>query len=57
MVKDSCNAGDPGSIPGSGRSPGEGKGNPTPVFLTRDFHRQGSLADYTVHGVTESRND
>ena len=23
-----CNAGDPGSIPGSGRSPGEGKGNP-----------------------------
>ena len=24
----SCNAGDPGSIPGSGRSPGEGKGYP-----------------------------
>ena len=23
-----CNAGDPGSIPGSGRSPGEGSGNP-----------------------------
>ena len=23
-----CNAGDLGSIPGSGRSPGEGKGNP-----------------------------
>ena len=23
-----CNAGDPGSIPGLGRSPGEGKGNP-----------------------------
>ena len=23
-----CNAGDPGSIPGSGRSPEEGKGNP-----------------------------
>ena len=23
-----CNAGDPGSIPGSGRSPGEGYGNP-----------------------------
>ena len=22
-----CNAGNPGSIPGSGRSPGEGKGN------------------------------
>ena len=23
-----CNAGDPGSIPGLGRSPGEGKGHP-----------------------------
>ena len=23
-----CNPGDPGSIPGSGRSPGEGNGNP-----------------------------
>ena len=28
-----CNAGDPGSSPGSGRSPGEGMGLPTPVFL------------------------
>ena len=29
MVKESaCNAGDPGSIPGLGRSPGEGNGNP-----------------------------
>ena len=23
-----CNEGDPGSLPGSGRSPGEGNGNP-----------------------------
>ena len=52
-----CNAGDPGLIPGSGRSPGEGNGNPTPVFLPREFHGQGSLADYTVHGVTKSRHD
>ena len=29
VVKESAhNAGDPGSIPGSGRSPGEGNGNP-----------------------------
>ena len=28
-----CNAGDSGSIPGSGRPPGEGIGYPTPVFL------------------------
>ena len=26
------NAGDRGSIPGSGRSSGEGRGNPAPVF-------------------------
>ena len=28
-----CNAGDPGLIPGLGRSPGEEIGLPTPVFL------------------------
>ena len=29
MVKNPpANAGDPGSVPGSGRSPGEGNGNP-----------------------------
>ena len=28
-----CNAGDPGLIPGLGRSPGEGNRLPTPVFL------------------------
>ena len=29
LVKEhACNAGDPGLIPGSGRSPGEGNGNP-----------------------------
>ena len=27
-----CNAGDPGLIPGSGRSPGEGIGYPLPIF-------------------------
>ena len=27
-----CNAGDPGSFPGSGRSPGEGNGNPLQHF-------------------------
>ena len=28
VKKPACNAGDPGLIPGSGRSPGEGNGNP-----------------------------
>ena len=27
-----CNAGDPSLIPGSGRSPGEGNGNPLQYF-------------------------
>ena len=27
-IESACNAGEPGSIPGSGRSPGEGNGNP-----------------------------
>ena len=39
-------AGDPGLIPGSGRSPGEGHGNPTPVFLPGESHRRRSLAGY-----------
>ena len=38
------NAGDPGSVPGSGRSPGEGNGNP--VFLPGEFHGQKSLVGY-----------
>ena len=31
-----CNEGDPGSISGLGRSPGEGHGNP--VFLLGELH-------------------
>ena len=42
-----CNMGDPGSIPGSGRSPGEGNGN-LPVFLSGEFHGQKSLAGYSL---------
>ena len=34
-----CNAGDLGSTPGLGKSPGEGKGYlPTPVFWPGEFH-------------------
>ena len=34
-----CNAGDLGSIPGLGRSPGEGKGwLPTPIFWPGELH-------------------
>ena len=34
-----CNAGDQGSVPGLGRSSGEGKGNPLQI-LPREFHGQ-----------------
>ena len=33
-----CNAGDPSSIPGLGRSAGEGKKLPTPVFWPGELH-------------------
>ena len=39
-----CNAGDTGhsaSTPGSGRSPGGGAWQPTPVFFPRESHGQG----------------
>ena len=45
------NAGDPGSIPGSGRSPGEGNGNPLQYScLENSMDREALWA--TVHGVT-----
>ena len=41
--KYACNVGDLGSIPESGRFPGEGNDYPTPVFLLGEFHGQRSL--------------
>ena len=49
-----ANAGDTGSIPGLGRSPGEGKGNPTPVFFPGKSHGQRSLVGYGPRGRKES---
>ena len=48
------NAGDPGSIPGSGRSPGEGNGNPLQYScLENPMDRGAWLA--TVNAVAKSR--
>ena len=47
------NAGDLGSVPGLGRSPGEREWLPMPVFLPGEFHGQRSLVGYTVHGVAK----
>ena len=50
-----CSAGDPGSVPGSGRSPGGGHGYlPTPVFLLGELHGQKSLVGYSLWGHKES---
>ena len=47
-----CNAGDEGSIPGSGRYPGEGNGNPLQyACLGNPMDREAWKA--TVHGVTK----
>ena len=40
-----CDAGDVGSIPGSGRSPGEGNGNPL-QFLPGESHGQSLAGSY-----------
>ena len=47
------NAGDPGSIPGSGRSPGEGNGNPLQYSCLENPMDRGAWWA-TVHGVAES---
>ena len=48
-----CNAGDPGSIPGLGRSPGEGNGNPLQYSCLENPMDRGAWRA-TVHGVAES---
>ena len=44
-----CNAGDMGSIPGLGSSPGEGKGYPL------QYSGLEKSMDYIVHGVAKSQ--
>ena len=41
-------AGDAGSIPESGRSPGVGNGNPLQYFVLGKFHGQRSLMGYSA---------
>ena len=49
-----CNAGDLGSIPGLGRSPGEGNGNPL-QYSCLENPMDGGAWWATVHRVTKSR--
>ena len=48
-----CNAADPGSIPGSGRSPGEGNGYPLQYSFLENFMDRGAW-QAPVHGDAES---
>ena len=48
-----CNAGDPGSIPGSGRSPEEGNGNPLQYSCLEKPTDRGAWQT-TVHRVAKS---
>ena len=49
-----CNVGNLGSIPGSGRSPGEGNGNPLQYSCLGNPHGQKNLAGYSPWGRQES---
>ena len=51
-----CNVGDLGSIPGSGRSPGEGNGNPSVVLLPGKFHGWRSLVGCSPWDPRVGRN-
>ena len=48
-----CNSGDPDLIPGLGRFPGEGNGNPLQYSCLENAMDRGAWR-VTVHGVTES---
>ena len=49
-----CNVGDLGSIPGLGRSPGGGNGNPLQYSGLENLHGQRSLVGYRLRGCKES---
>ena len=49
-----CNTVDPGSISGSGRSPGEMNGNPLQYSYLENYMDRGDW-QATVHGVAKSR--
>ena len=53
MVKSACSVGDPGSIPGLGRSPGEGNGSPL-QYCNLENPMDRVVWQATVHGVTKS---
>ena len=53
LKESACSAGNPGLIPGSGRSPGEGNGYPQEYFCPGNPMDRGTWWA-TVHGIAES---
>ena len=49
-----CNIGDLGSIPGLGRFPGGGRGNPLQYSCLENPHEQKNLAGHSPQGRKES---
>ena len=49
-----CSAGDPGLIPGLGRSSGEGRGNPLQYSCLENCMDRGALMGYSLSGHKES---
>ena len=49
-----CNVRDLGSMPGSGKYPGEGHGNPLQFSCLEHLHGQRSLVGYSPWGLKES---
>ena len=49
-----CDVGDTGSVPGSGRCPGEGNGNPLQYSCLENSMDRGAWQS-TVHGVSKSQ--
>ena len=50
MVESACSAGDPRSVPGLGRSPGEEKGHPLQYSMGMENPMDGGAWKATIHG-------
>ena len=53
VEESASDAGNPGSIPGSGRSPGEGNGNPLQYSCLENPMDRGALVGYSPRGHKE----
>ena len=54
-IEATCNAGDLGWIPASGRSPGGGHGSPLQPSRLENFHGRRNLRRLLFHGVPKSQ--